>query len=85
MYKNFQEKIGDIDRRMATIVCQGFDDCSGLESTFKVTQSETFLSSVSLSIIDSEVLILFQVNCETFRQLQQVLIYIETAILTASF
>ena len=39
MYQNFLDKIGDIDRRMATIVCQGFDDCSGLESTFKVKKS----------------------------------------------
>ncbi|KAL8567548.1 hypothetical protein ACOMHN_054362 [Nucella lapillus] len=36
VYDNFQEKIGDIDRRMATIICQGFDDCSGLDSTFKL-------------------------------------------------
>lgn len=36
VYENFVEKISDIDRRMATIICQGFDDCSGLEATFKV-------------------------------------------------
>ncbi|XP_076453714.1 LOW QUALITY PROTEIN: dynein beta chain, ciliary-like [Babylonia areolata] len=36
VYENFQERIGDIDRRMGTIICQGFDDCSGLESTFKL-------------------------------------------------
>nr|KAG5690881.1 hypothetical protein BaRGS_028913 [Batillaria attramentaria] len=36
VYQNFLDKIGDIDRRMATIICQGFDDCSGLESTFKL-------------------------------------------------
>ncbi|KAK6170907.1 hypothetical protein SNE40_019193 [Patella caerulea] len=35
-YQNFLEKIGDIDRRLATIICQGFDDCSGLESIFKL-------------------------------------------------
>ena len=36
MYEAFQERIADIDRRMATIVCQGFDDCCGVESIFKV-------------------------------------------------
>ncbi|XP_070187600.1 dynein beta chain, ciliary-like isoform X2 [Littorina saxatilis] len=36
VYANFQERIGDIDRRMATIICQAFDDCSGLESGFKL-------------------------------------------------
>ncbi|KAJ8318719.1 LOW QUALITY PROTEIN: hypothetical protein KUTeg_003810 [Tegillarca granosa] len=35
-YKNFLDKISDFDRRLATIICQAFDDCSGLESTFKL-------------------------------------------------
>ena len=35
-YKEFKEAVADFDRRMATIICQGFDDCSGLESAFKV-------------------------------------------------
>ncbi|CAG5123285.1 unnamed protein product, partial [Candidula unifasciata] len=29
------EKVADFDRRVATIICQGFDDCSGLESMYK--------------------------------------------------
>ena len=36
-YENFQAAIADLDRRLASIVCQGFDDCSGLEASFKVS------------------------------------------------
>ena len=35
-YDNFKRSIADLDRRLASIVCQGFDDCSGLESIFKL-------------------------------------------------
>ena len=35
-YKQFHEKIGDFDRRLATIICQGFDDCATTESIFKL-------------------------------------------------
>ena len=37
IYKKFFTKLEDIDRNMATILCQAFDDCSGLESMFKVS------------------------------------------------
>lgn len=32
----FQEKVQDVDRRLATILCQGFDDCNCLASAVKV-------------------------------------------------
>ena len=35
-FEEFNGSIADLDRRLATIVCQGFDDCSGSESIFKV-------------------------------------------------
>lgn len=35
-FEEFQKKIEDIDRRLATIFCQGFDDCSCLTSAVKV-------------------------------------------------
>ena len=35
-YDKFKESIADLDRRLASIVCQGFDDCSGLEAVFKL-------------------------------------------------
>jgi dynein heavy chain len=35
-YLDFQKKITDLDRRLASILCQAFDDCCNLESVFKV-------------------------------------------------
>lgn len=35
-YEKFKASIADLDRRLASIVCQGFDDCSGLEAGFKL-------------------------------------------------
>uniref|UniRef100_A0A1I8JH23 DHC_N2 domain-containing protein n=1 Tax=Macrostomum lignano TaxID=282301 RepID=A0A1I8JH23_9PLAT len=35
-YNYFHQQIEDIDRRLASIVCQAFDDCSGPESAFRL-------------------------------------------------
>ncbi|KAK3091630.1 hypothetical protein FSP39_021358 [Pinctada imbricata] len=35
-YKHFLEKVCDFDRRLATIICQGFDDCASIESVYKL-------------------------------------------------
>nr|KAJ3421855.1 hypothetical protein HK105_002054 [Polyrhizophydium stewartii] len=35
----FHEKITDLDRRIGTILCQAFDDCSGLYSCFRLLES----------------------------------------------
>lgn len=35
-YEDFQRKIRDLDRRLAFVLCQAFDDCCNLESVFKV-------------------------------------------------
>ena len=35
-YDEFKAVIADLDKRLATIVCQGFDDCSGTEAIFRV-------------------------------------------------
>lgn len=35
-YEKFESSIADLDRRLAAIICQGFEDCSGLESAFRV-------------------------------------------------
>ncbi|BFZ02963.1 hypothetical protein BsWGS_06002 [Bradybaena similaris] len=35
-YTILLEKVSDFDRRVATIICQGFDDCSGLEAMYKL-------------------------------------------------
>ncbi|KAM6210848.1 LOW QUALITY PROTEIN: dynein axonemal heavy chain 11 [Sarcoramphus papa] len=36
-YTEFKAKTLDLDRRLASVLCVGFHDCSGLESTFKVS------------------------------------------------
>eukprot|EP00058_Branchiostoma_floridae_P013849 XP_002599337.1 hypothetical protein BRAFLDRAFT_275161 [Branchiostoma floridae] len=35
-YKRFTDRIYDLDRRLGAIICQAFDDCSGIESIFKL-------------------------------------------------
>ncbi|XP_027968229.1 dynein heavy chain 17, axonemal [Eumetopias jubatus] len=35
-YTDFETKIQDLDRRLATIFCQGFDDCRSIESCAKL-------------------------------------------------
>uniref|UniRef100_A0A0D9S475 Dynein axonemal heavy chain 17 n=1 Tax=Chlorocebus sabaeus TaxID=60711 RepID=A0A0D9S475_CHLSB len=35
-YADFEIKIQDLDRRLATIFCQGFEDCSSIESSAKL-------------------------------------------------
>lgn len=35
-YAAFEGSIADLDKRLASIICQAFDDCSGLESAFRV-------------------------------------------------
>lgn len=35
-YADFETKIQDLDRRLATIFCQAFDDCNSIESCAKV-------------------------------------------------
>jgi hypothetical protein len=36
LVEDFQRILFDIDRRMAAIILRGFDDCTTLESVFKV-------------------------------------------------
>ena len=35
-YEVFENQVLDLDRRLGAIICQGFDDCGGLEGIFKV-------------------------------------------------
>ncbi|XP_071797739.1 dynein beta chain, ciliary isoform X1 [Asterias amurensis] len=35
-YNVFEKQVYDLDRRLGSLLCQGFDDCSGLESIFKM-------------------------------------------------
>jgi dynein heavy chain len=34
----FQDKISDLDRRIGTIICQAFDDCSSIHSRFRLIE-----------------------------------------------
>ncbi|CAH1795230.1 unnamed protein product [Owenia fusiformis] len=35
-YETFRRSTEDLDRRLGAIICQGFEDCCGLESSFKL-------------------------------------------------
>nr|CAD7441493.1 unnamed protein product [Timema bartmani] len=37
-YVEFQARIRDLDRRLASVLCQAFDDCCNLESVFKLIE-----------------------------------------------
>ncbi|KAJ3220317.1 hypothetical protein HK099_004389 [Clydaea vesicula] len=43
--ENFHTIIGDHDRRIGTIICQGFDDCAGLQTCFRLLESFSGLLS----------------------------------------
>uniref|UniRef100_A0A673H3H1 Dynein heavy chain tail domain-containing protein n=1 Tax=Sinocyclocheilus rhinocerous TaxID=307959 RepID=A0A673H3H1_9TELE len=38
-FSSFQERVADFDRQLSSILCLAFQDCSGLESVFKVSNS----------------------------------------------
>lgn len=46
-YKQFQSNICDLDRRLASILCQAFDDCFNLESVFKVSPTANLFINTS--------------------------------------
>uniref|UniRef100_A0A8C0BA58 Dynein axonemal heavy chain 17 n=1 Tax=Buteo japonicus TaxID=224669 RepID=A0A8C0BA58_9AVES len=52
-FAEFQKKIQDADRRLATIFCQGFDDCNCLASSVKLVHM--FASLLERPLIKAEV------------------------------
>ncbi|NXT54658.1 DYH17 protein, partial [Pluvianellus socialis] len=52
-FAEFQKKIQDVDRRLATIFCQGFDDCNCLASAVKMVHM--FASLLERPLIKAEV------------------------------
>ncbi|CAM9713793.1 unnamed protein product [Bubo scandiacus] len=52
-FAEFQKKIQDVDKRLATIFCQGFDDCNCLASTMKLVHM--FTSLLERPLIKAEV------------------------------
>jgi len=37
-YKNFQKHIDCLDRQLASVLCQAFDECHNLQAIFKVSR-----------------------------------------------
>ncbi|XP_009470045.1 PREDICTED: dynein heavy chain 17, axonemal isoform X2 [Nipponia nippon] len=52
-FAEFQEKIQDVDRRLATILCHGFDDCNCLASAVKLVHM--FASLLERPLINAEI------------------------------
>ncbi|NWI70492.1 DYH17 protein, partial [Todus mexicanus] len=52
-FAEFQKKIEDLDRRLATILCQAFDDCNCLASALKLVHM--FISLLERPLIKAEV------------------------------
>ncbi|MEE6512880.1 hypothetical protein FKM82_020191 [Ascaphus truei] len=62
----FQTKVQDLDRRLGVIICQGFDDCTSIESAIKLLHM--FGSLVERPLIASEVRPKFTALLELFNQ-----------------
>lgn len=45
-YVVFKSKTLDFDRRLGTILCEGFFNCNGLEAAFKVSSEEAILTII---------------------------------------
>ncbi|XP_075025374.1 dynein axonemal heavy chain 17 [Calonectris borealis] len=64
-FAEFQEKIQDVDRRLATIFCQGFDDCNCLASAVKLVHM--FASLLERPLIKAEVSPYYSALLEMFN------------------
>ncbi|XP_077184230.1 dynein axonemal heavy chain 17 isoform X3 [Paroedura picta] len=64
-FSDFQIKIQDLDRRLATIFYQGFVDCSGLESSVK--QVHMFASLLERPLIKADVAVHYSTLLEMFN------------------
>lgn len=49
-YSDFETKIQDLDRRLATIFCQAFDDCNCIESSAKVGEQRRHHRGANVTI-----------------------------------
>ncbi|NXL59531.1 DYH17 protein, partial [Chordeiles acutipennis] len=52
-FAEFQKKLEDVDRRLATVFCQGFDDCNCLASALKLVHM--FSSTLERPLVKAEV------------------------------
>ncbi|NXP09467.1 DYH17 protein, partial [Thinocorus orbignyianus] len=76
-FEEFQKKIQDADRRLATIICQGFDDCNCLASAVKLVHMFSFL--LDRPLIKTEVSRYYSVLLEMFEaELEDVKVLYDT-------
>uniref|UniRef100_A0A672UUF5 Dynein heavy chain tail domain-containing protein n=1 Tax=Strigops habroptila TaxID=2489341 RepID=A0A672UUF5_STRHB len=78
-FAEFQKKIEDIDRRLATIFCQGFDDCSCLMSAVKLVHMFSYL--LERPVIKAELSPHYSALLEMFKaELEDVKVLYDTQI-----
>ncbi|XP_065549706.1 dynein axonemal heavy chain 17 [Lathamus discolor] len=78
-FAEFQKKIEDIDRRLATIFCQGFDDCSCLMSAVKLVHMFSYL--LERPVIKAELSPHYSALLEMFKaELEEVKVLYDTQI-----
>ncbi|NWW98330.1 DYH17 protein, partial [Caloenas nicobarica] len=76
-FAKFQKKIEDMDRRLATILCQGFDDCNSLASATKLVHM--FASLLERPLIKAEVSPYYSVLLGMFKaELENVKVLFDT-------
>ncbi|NXJ83957.1 DYH17 protein, partial [Trogon melanurus] len=64
-FAEFQKKVQDMDRRLATIFCQGFDDCNCLASAVKLVHM--FGSLLERPLIKAEISCCYSALLEMFK------------------
>uniref|UniRef100_A0A8B9GAX8 Dynein heavy chain tail domain-containing protein n=1 Tax=Amazona collaria TaxID=241587 RepID=A0A8B9GAX8_9PSIT len=78
-FAEFQEKIEDMDRRLATIFCQGFHDCSSLMSAGKLVHMFSYL--LERPVIKAELSPHYSALLEMFKaELEDVKVLYDTQI-----
>ncbi|XP_071672368.1 dynein axonemal heavy chain 17 isoform X2 [Patagioenas fasciata] len=76
-FAEFQKKIEDVDRRLAALLCQGFDDCNSLASAIKLVHMFAFL--LERPLIKAEVSPYYSVLLGTFKaELEDVKVLFDT-------
>uniref|UniRef100_A0A8C6JJL6 Dynein heavy chain tail domain-containing protein n=1 Tax=Melopsittacus undulatus TaxID=13146 RepID=A0A8C6JJL6_MELUD len=78
-FAEFQQRIEDIDRRLATIFCQGFEDCSCLMSAVKLVHMFSYL--LERPVIRAELASHYSALLEMFKaELEDVKLLYDTQI-----
>lgn len=72
--KKFNDAITDLDSKLAAILCQAFDDCGNLESTFKVcsilihgSKDSKLMSKITNRKVQLNLMSVFNNNCYEFN------------------